>query len=456
MDIKSFPEGFMWGTATSSFQVEGAWNEGGKSESIWDRFCSIPGRILNRDTPAVSCDYYHSYEKDINLLEQIGVNTYRFSISWPRVMPEGTGALNPEGIQFYKNVIQYVKSKGIQPVIMLYMWDLPQKLQNIGGWVNPQISDYFADYAGAMFREFGSDVSIWMTVNEPHIISHLGHARGVFAPGLRDFKASLEVSHQLLLAHGKAVRRFRELEVVGEIGIGLNFDMALAASGKPEDAEAADRWNEFQRSWYFDPLLKGHYPEKLIVWFEQRGLMPEILQGDMDVIQTPFDFISLNYYKMIFIRHNGNNWPLETEEVDVKGLIPFDGIGSGQAYPQGLYDYIMWVHNKYGPIKLLIGENGIPVNDVVCYDGGVHDQSRIDYLYRHLEMVHKAIQDGANVRGYMVWSLLDNFELTFGYFLRFGLVFVDLETQKRTFKDSAYWYGEVVSQNGLSPYRPWP
>lgn len=446
--IKKFPEGFIWGTATSSFQVEGAWDKDGKGESIWDRFSHIPGRILNGDTPEESCDYYHLFEKDIQLLKEIGVKAYRFSISWPRVFPKGYGKLNSKGIEFYRDIIRLLLENEIRPVIMLYMWDLPQKLQDIGGWANRKVTDYFEQYARTIFEEFGNEISMWLTINEPWVASFLGYSKGSHAPGIKDFKMAVQVSHNMLLAHGKAVRAFKEMKFEGEIGIGLNLDMALPATDASDDIEAAKRSNEFEGRWFFDPIFKGKYPYTMIKWFEEKNLMPEI-EEDMDIISTSLDFVALNYYKAVYKKYDKDNWPMEITSVKNKGTKEFDDLGYNQIYPQGIYEFIMDIQQNYDPIKIFIGENGIPTHDIVDRNGEINDSNRIDYLYRHLEYVHKAIEDGANVKGYFLWSLLDNFELSHGYAFRFGLTYVDFDTKKRILKKSAYWYKNVIENNGF-------
>ena len=449
MDDKIFSKDFIWGSATSSFQVEGAYDEDGKGESIWDRFSSIPGRIWGRETPEQSCDYYHMYEQDIKNLKKIGVKAYRFSIAWPRIFPKGYGRINRAGVDFYKRIVDLLIENGIKPVVMLYMWDLPQELQDIGGWANREVTGYFEQYARLMFKELGGKVDMWLTVNEPWVASFLGYATGIHAPGIQDFKMAVQVSHNILLAHGRAVNAFRDMGIKGEIGIGLNLDMALPATDSPEDIEAAKRSNDFEGRWFFDSVLKGHYPDSMVKWFSDRGLMHKIHDGDMETISTGLDFVALNYYKVIYKKHDKEIWPMEIAQVKKKGPGEFDDMGFNQIYPKGIYDYIMMMHNDYGPIKLFIGENGIPTHDIVNINGEVEDNNRIDYLYRHISYVHKAIGDGANVGGYFLWSLLDNFELSFGYAFRFGLTYVDFPTKQRILKKSAYWYKQVIENNGL-------
>lgn len=450
--MHKFPDDFFWGISTSSFQVEGAWNEDEKGESIWDRYCLMPGNVRGGDTSAVACDYYHRFRDDLKIVADMGVDVYRFSISWPRVLPSGTGEINRKGVDFYRAVIDTLQKNNIKPMIILYMWDLPQALQDRGGWLNPAISDWFADYADAMFREFGEDVVKWITVNEPHVVSHVGHAIGRHAPGIRDFQASLDVAHNLLLAHGKAVRRYRDMKLNGEIGIGLNLNTGLAASNTADDRQAAERINDAEGSWFFSPVFRGGYPPSAVKWFEDHGLRVNEDADDFETMRAPVDFVALNYYKVRYIANDPTRWPLEARELEIRGPGQFDDAGVNQKYPEGMYDYIMWAHNKWKVPKILVGENGCPVADFIAVDGAVHDHARIDYLYRHIEQVHRAIADGAPVEGYLLWSLLDNFELSFGYSHRFGAVYVDFETQKRVRKDSSHWYSRVTRNNALPAY----
>ncbi len=450
--MRKFPDDFFWGVSTSSFQVEGAWDEDGKGESIWDRYCMMPGNIRGGDTSRVACDYYHRFRDDLKIVADLGVDVYRFSISWPRVMPDGTGRINPKGVEFYRSVIETLKQHGIKPMVILYMWDLPQALQDRGGWMNPEISDWFADYAEAMYSEFGEDVVKWITVNEPHVVSHVAHAIGRHAPGIQDFQASLDVAHNLLLAHGKAVGRYRAKQLNGEVGIGLNLNTGRPASDSEADVRAAERINEVEGSWFFSPIFRGEYPAEAVRWFRDRGLRVNDSAEDMKIIHTPVDFVALNYYKVRYIADDPGQWPLEACELKIFGPGQFDDAGVNQKYPEGMYDYIMWAHRKWNVPKILVGENGCPVADFVSVDGGVHDQARIDYLYRHIEQVHRAVSEGAPVEGYLLWSLLDNFELSFGYSHRFGIVYVDFDTLERVRKDSSYWYAGVIEANALPAY----
>lgn len=445
-----FPDGFLWGTATSSFQVEGAWNEGGKGESIWDRFERVPGRIRNGDSLRVSVDHFHRFRDDLALLPEIGVNLYRFSIAWPRVIPDGVGAVNEAGFDFYRDVLAEVKRHGIRPVVMLYMWDLPQTLQDRGGWVNPESPAWFEAYARAAFERLGDDVDLWITLNEPAVIAHLGYGCGRFAPGVADPQAMLDVSHHLLLAHGRAVRAYRAMGGRGQIGIGINDNQAVAATDRPEDRDAARGLHELCLDWYLRPLVHGEYPSFLKSRFEADGW--RVPAHGFDIIQTPTDFVTLNYYRGHRVVHHPDD-PC-TKSLDrpmPAGQTRFDDGDAFFVDPPGLRALIHHVRREYG-LPILIGENGCPAPDVVGVDGEIHDTNRMDYLYRHLAEVHQAIAEGADVRGYIVWSLLDNFELLLGYAHRFGLVFVDYATQQRILKQSARWYGRVIRANALVPY----
>jgi len=441
-----FPENFLWGAATAAYQIEGAYNEDGKGENIWDRFSHIPGNVWNNENGDVACDHYHRYEEDIKLLKELGVDTYRFSISWARIFPEGKGTPNQRGIGFYKRLCEKLLENGIMPAVTLYHWDLPQKLQDKGGWANRETVEHFEQYARYVFKELGDKVPVWITHNEPWVVSFTGHWEGRHAPGIRDFSTALQVSHHLLLSHGKAVKAYREMGFGGKIGITLNMNPVYAASYRLEDMEAAKRFNAFHNRWFADPIFKGEYPEELIKWYEGKVKIPDIMPDDLKTISQPIDFLGINNYFSSFIKYDAKSWPLEALSVDTGK----DKTEMGwEINPEGIYDLLMYLHKEYKGIKILITENGAAFNDIVNREGKVEDDNRLDYLYRHLKQVHRAISDGVNVEGYYVWSLMDNFEWARGYSKRFGLIYVDYKTQRRIFKKSALWYKDVIKNKGF-------
>ncbi|MDK2800884.1 MAG: beta-glucosidase [Clostridiales bacterium] len=442
----TFPKNFLWGVATASYQIEGAYKEDGRGESIWDRFSHIPGKVVNGDTGNVACDHYHLYPQDVKLLKEIGVNTYRFSISWPRIFPEGKGKPNEKGMTFYKELIHLLVQNNIKPAVTLYHWDLPQKLQNIGGWANRKITAYFEQYARYVFKELGDLVPIWITHNEPWVFSFLGNWKGVHAPGLTDFSTALQVSHHLLLAHSKAVRAFREMGLKGEIGITMAMSPMYPASQNKEDIEAAWRKDGFQNRWFIDPIFKGKYPSDMLDWYLDKVVMPEVKESDLEIISSPIDFLGVNYYFREIIKEDKNEWPLNLKVVTADGGKTAMG---WEIYPEGLYDLLTRLHQEYNGIKILITENGAAFNDIINREGKVEDDNRLDYLYQHIVQAYRAIQSGVNVSGYYVWSLLDNFEWAEGYNKRFGITYVDYKTQRRILKKSGYWYKKVIQNNGL-------
>jgi beta-glucosidase len=442
----SFPDNFLWGAATAAYQIEGAWCEGGKGESIWDRFSHIPGKVKNGDTGDVACDHYHLYNEDIKLMKEIGLKTYRFSISWPRIFPEGTGEANIEGVNFYRELINMLQENGIVPAITLNHWDLPQKLQDKGGWVNRETVDCFEHYARYMFKEFGDFVPIWITHNEPWIIAFKGHWLGIYAPGITDFPSALQVTYNLLLSHGKAVKAYREMKMKGEIGITLNMSPTYPAADTKEDAEAALRKDGFLNRWFTEPLFKGKFPEDMVEWYSKKGVLPEINEKDLEVISTPMDFLGINHYRPEYLASDKESWPMELKNVDSGKYKTAIG---WEVYPEGLYDLLIRLHKEYNGIKILITENGAAVNDSLNREGKVEDDIRLDYLYNYLAQAHRAMQAGVNLAGYYAWSFLDNFEWAEGYSMRFGLIYVDYVTGRRIIKKSGYWYKNVISNGGF-------
>ncbi|HPD00239.1 MAG TPA: GH1 family beta-glucosidase [Acetivibrio sp.] len=439
-----FPEDFIWGAATAAYQIEGAYNEDGKGESIWDRFSHTPGNVFEGHTGDVACDHYHRYEEDIQLMKELGIKSYRYSISWPRIFPDGKGKPNEKGLDFYKRLTNLLLENGITPAVTLYHWDLPQKLQDIGGWANRDVTDYFTEYSEAIIRNLGDVVPMWFTINEPFIISFLGHLFGNHAPGIKDINVTLQVAHNLLLSHGKVLKIYREMNQKGRIGIALNFSFKYPASKDPADIAAANlAFGVFGR-WFLDPLYKGQYPEDVLKYYENMGVPFSYSQEDLKLISQPMDFLAFNYYSSDFIKHDDKQGfasidpkPGKFEKTEMNWIV----------YPQGLYDLIMYLDREYGKPNLIISENGAAYKDEINSNGRIEDVKRTKYLIDHLTQVHRAIEDGANMNGYYLWSLMDNFEWSYGYSKRFGIIHVDHETQKRIIKDSGYWYKETIANN---------
>ncbi|SEG12050.1 broad-specificity cellobiase [Caloramator fervidus] len=442
-----FPDDFIWGVATSAYQIEGAYNKDGKGENIWDRFTSIPGNIYKNHNGNVACDHYHLYQSDINILKELGIKNYRFSISWARIFPDGYGKVNQKGIEYYRRLINALLDKGIQPAITLYHWDLPQELQDIGGWTNKKVVDYFVEYAELMFKEFGDLVPIWITHNEPWVVSILGHAWGVHAPGIKDYKIALKVAHNILLSHGKVVKLYRSMSLKGKIGITLNLSSIHSATDSEKDLLAAKIYDGFMNRWFLDAILKGSYPEDMKKLYNELNILPQFSDDDMKIINERIDFLGINYYTRSVVKYDENAYPLKVSMLDLDN--PKTDMG-WEIYPKGLYELLINLHKNYDGIDILITENGAAFNDIVNYKGKVVDDYRIDYLYRHLLEAYRAICDGVNLKGYYLWSFLDNFEWAEGYSKRFGIVFVDYNTQKRIIKDSAYWYSDVIKNNGIT------
>ncbi len=444
-----FPEDFVWGLATASYQIEGAYAEDGKGESIWDRFSHTPGKVFNGDTGDVACDHYHRSKEDVSLMKEIGLDSYRFSLSWPRILPNGTGQPNQAGIDFYKKLIEQLLNASIDPMVTLYHWDLPQPLQDKGGWVNRDVAKYFAEYAGIVFQELGDVVDKWITHNEPWVAAFNGYSSGEHAPGIRDNYASVQAAHHLLLSHGLAVARYRELGLSGEIGITLNVSPTYPATDSEEDQKATDIYDDYINGWFLEPLFKGSYPQELLAIYQQKlGPIP-IDQEDMAVISQEIDFLGINYYSRAIVKDNPAAELLKFDTVANKDA-KYTAMG-WEIYPEGLYDILLIINQKYTAKPLFITENGAAFPDQISTDGRVHDQERIEYLSQHLEIADRALKAGIPLKGYYFWSLMDNFEWAYGYSKRFGFIFIDYANQqKRILKDSAYWYQDVIKNNGLT------
>ena len=446
--IRTFPKGFLWGAATAAYQVEGAWDEDGKGESIWDRFSHSPYRVVNGDTGDLACDHYHRMPEDVALMKELGLGSYRFSISWPRVIPEGRGPANPKGLDFYDRLVDRLLGAGIQPNATLNHWDLPQALQDAGGWPNRDTVDGFVDYARLMFDRLGDRVAFWSTHNEPWVVAFIGYAQGVMAPGLADYSQAYQAMHHLLLSHGRAVDAFRQGGYPGQIGIVLNTDHSIPATQGEADLAARQRHYENLIALAAGPLFKGQYPQMLMDWIGP--LAPTILPGDLEQIDRPMDFLGLNYYFSTEVAFDTRGGQLKLQATPK--TLPMWGrteMGWG-VYPSGLTELLLDFKNNYGNPAIYITENGCAALDCPDSQGFVNDPERIQYLRAHLIAAHDAIQAGVNLQGYYVWSLMDNFEWAEGYRPRFGLIRVDFSTLARTPKQSYHWFREVIAANGVS------
>jgi beta-glucosidase len=444
----TFPPGFLFGVATAAIQIEGASDERGPS--IWDSFAREPGRVANGDTPDVACDHYHRWEDDLDLMRSLGVDAYRFSISWPRVLPTGSGPPNRAGIDFYKRVVDGLHARSIEPLATLYHWDLPQALHDAGGWPARDTAARFAEYASLMFEELGDGVARWITHNEPWVTAFLGHAYGTKAPGRRDWPEAFRVAHHVLLSHGLAVRAFRGAGLNGgSIGITLDFAPGYPLSASVADREAAARWDAFRNRWFLDPVMHGRYPADLLGWFE--SLLGRLDLGDTDdliVASEPIDFIGVNYYSRAVVGNNASDGPLGVRQAPA--TLPTTDMG-WEIAPDALRDLLVRIKREYGDIPILITENGSAYDDPAPADGVVADPERLAYLRDHLGAVARAAAEGVNVHGYFAWSLLDNFEWEHGYGKRFGIVYVDYATQRRVPKTSALWYRDLIAELGVAP-----
>lgn len=432
-----FPTDFLWGVATAAFQIEGATREDGRGQSIWDTFCAIPGKVENGDTGEVACDHYHRWENDLDLIKSLGVRSYRFSIAWPRVLPEGTGRVNEKGLDFYDRLVDGMLERELEPNATLYHWDLPQALQDNGGWENRDTAEAFAYYADTVTKRLGDRVAYYATFNEPWCISILSHAIGEHAPGTYDMGLALQVSHNVYVTHGLALPRMRANAPGAQHGIVLNLTPSDPASRAPEDHEAARRFDGFFNRWFLDPLFKGSYPQDMWDGYSQMG--PDVREGDLRLISQSLDFLGVNYYRRAVIAHREGDWP------DFQS-VAFDAERTEmgwEVYPQGLTDLLVRLKRDYDLPPLYITENGAAYADRL-ENGSVLDHQRINFYERHFEALLKAMRQGVDVRGFYAWSLMDNFEWAKGYGKRFGLVYVDYETQERTLKDSGQWLRSLI------------
>lgn len=447
----SFPPNFIWGAATASYQIEGAWNEDGRGESIWDRFSHTPGKIEHGDAGDVACDHYHRWQVDIRLMQEVGLKAYRLSVAWPRILPAGRGQVNQAGLDFYDRLVDGLLEAGIQPFITLYHWDLPQALQDEGGWTSRSTAQAFVEYTDRVTRLLGDRVKHWFTHNEPAVTAWLGHLTGRHAPGMQDPAAALATSHHLLLSHGWAVPVIRQNSPGAEVGLVANVNWRVPASPSQADYEAWRQTDGPWSRWFLDPLYGRGYPADIVVDQAAQGLGMAFNQpGDLKAIAVPTDFLGLNYYNREVIRSQSlpesQNQPRSVIQPPQNGV---DWTEMGwEIYSQGLYYVLNWLSLNYRPNKIYVTENGASFSDGPGSDGRIHDERRIRYLASHIDAAQRALQAGVPLAGYFVWSLLDNFEWDHGYAQRFGLVWVDYQTQQRTLKDSALWYKAVIAGSG--------
>lgn len=447
MAFIEFPKGFVWGTATSAYQIEGAWQEDGKSENIWDHFSHKPGRVKNNDTGDVACDHYHRWEQDLNLMRDLGVSGYRFSLSWSRIVPDGTGKVNQKGLDFYSRLVDKLLSNGIQPNITLYHWDLPQVLQDKGGWVIRDSVQWFRDYAEVVLKQLGDRVPMWSTINEPWVVAFHGYYTGVMAPGRQDFSQAMQVTHHLLTAHAQAVQTFRTLACPGKIGLVFNVTHTIPASDQEKDIQAAKRKWDCVNGLFMEPLSCGTYPAELIEWIGDSA--PKVEAGDLEIIKGSYDYWGINYYASEIASYHQNGGILKVNSAPISSS-PMAKTAMGWGiYPDGFVALLNSVKEKYNNPEVYITENGTAMPDVIGADGQIHDRDRIIYLREHLLALKQAMDSGCRVKGYYLWSLLDNFEWAEGFEPRFGIVHVDFNTLMRTPKDSFRWYAEVIRANGL-------
>lgn len=446
MSTVQFPQGFLWGAATASYQIEGAWKEGSKGESIWDRFSHTPGKVHDGDTGDIACDHYHLWRDDVALMRDLGLQAYRFSISWPRILPAGTGKVNPAGLDFYSRLVDELLAAGIRPFATLYHWDLPQALQDRGGWPERTVAEAYVEYAEAVARVLGDRVHDWMTFNEPWVSAFLGYEFGIHAPGHSDFAEAYASAHHHLLAHGWAVPVIRRDSPGSQVGIVLNLAPHQPASPSEADALEARLADARGNRWFLDPLVGRGYPQELC---EALGLRLDFVQpGDMTAITTPIDLLGVNYYFRIIDRSKAI--PEAKNAPRTVFPNPNPTTMGWEVHPEGLYELLVRLKTEYPFPSYYVTENGAAYPDQVGPDGQVDDPQRVAYLRDHFAQAARAIAGGVPLKGYFVWSLMDNFEWAHGYRQRFGLFYVDYKTLARIPKTSAKWYGKVIARNSVA------
>jgi beta-glucosidase len=442
--IRAFPSEFVWGAATAAYQIEGAANEDGRGESVWDRFCATPGKVRNGDSGAVACDFYHRYPGDIALMRELGLDAFRFSIAWPRILPDGRGRVNEVGLDFYDRLVDELLASGVTPFPTLFHWDTPQALEDAGGWTSRATAEAFVEYAEVVAARLGDRIDHWTTHNEPWVVAWIGHARGEHAPGRTSDVDAIAAAHHLLLSHGWAVEALRRAAPQAEVGIALNLEHVDAASESPADVEAAREMDDMANRWFLDPVFRGEYPSDLLARYE-----PPLREGDLTAISAPIDFLGVNNYFRFVVQAGSNGGgphvvhDPEWQRTDM----------GWEIYPDGLYRLLTRVARDYSPPAMYVTENGAAFGDILSHDGRVHDPERVEYIESHVDAVLRAAADGAPMKGYFVWSFLDNFEWSLGYSKRFGIVYVDYPTQERVPKDSFYRYRDLIARSRPAPAR---
>ncbi len=433
-DIK-LPKGFYLGTASAAYQIEGATTQDGRGPSIWDQYVKVPGAIENGDTGDIACDHYNRWREDVEIMRRLGLNAYRFSISWSRVIPKGRGKVNKKGLDFYSQLVDALLEYKITPFVTLNHFDLPQKLQEEGGgWLRRGVHKDFIEYTGIVTQELGDRVKHWATFNEPWELAWQGYHTGEDAPGLRlGVDAALDASHNVYISHGHAVQAIRDNVPDAEVGIVIHLNHVEPATQSPKDIAAAKRWEGCQNRWYLDPIFRGQYPEDMMELYGP--LLPEIQPGDMETIKQPLDYLGLNMYRRSVIADGRDLAPVNIKRINPSG--EYSDMG-WEVYPQGLYDILKWTGRNYPLNKIYVTESGVAYNDPVTSDGRCHDTRRVTYLREHIKQALKAREEGVPLHGYFAWSTMDNFEWAYGYNMRFGVIHIDFRTQKRTIKDSAY------------------
>ncbi len=448
-----FPQGFMWGAATSSYQIEGAWNEDGKGESIWDQITHSPGVIKNGDTGDIACNHYHRYEEDVRLMRELGLKAYRFSISWPRIFPTGKDSVNWKGVEFYDKLINLLIENEIDPFITIYHWDLPLTLNKIGAWESLEVVDAYVNYADFLFNQFGDRVKYWITFNEPMIFTFYFYLAG-FHGKRGNLAGAIRASHMVNVAHARAIQAYRNSQhSEGKIGITLNLNPVYAESSSPLNEQATRLVDSLMNRWYLDPILKGEYPQDIVELLSDKVDLSIITERDRELLGAHRgDFLGINNYSCTRVdlkreRDLNNLIKLMSPRRPKKGVEVSDM--GWEVYPEGLHDLLIRIDKDYDHPVIYITENGMACKDDVIMEGIVQDDDRISYIKRHLEAVHRAINKGVKLKGYFVWTLMDNFEWIEGYSKKFGLIKVDFATQERSWKKSAFWYKHVIQENGF-------
>ena len=441
-----FPDEWVWGASTAAYQIEGAVREGGRGPSIWDTFSHTPGKVANGDTGDIACDHYHRYPGDVALMRDLGLTGYRFSIAWPRIFPTGSGRPNADGLDFYRRLLDELHAAGIEPYVTLYHWDLPQALQDRGGWANRDTAHRFAEFAHTIISALGSGVHHWFTINEPWVAAFLGHYLGIHAPGEHNLTTALLAAHNMLLAHGEGLQALRaEMATGDEAGIALNLTTCYPAGDGNADLEAAYRWDGYVNRWFLDALYQGRYPEDMLRLYGDAA--PQVEPGDMELISQPTDLLAVNYYTRSVVSHDSSREPFQARQVVPAGA---QVTATGwEIFPQGLFEVLKRVHDDYGHPRMLIAENGAAFDDTVM-EGQIDDAQREAYLHEHLLQAYRAVDEGVALKGYFVWSLLDNFEWAAGYGKRFGVIYVDFSTQARILKRSGRWYADVTRDHAVT------